>query len=167
MPAITPVNITEVSVRARELGIHEFEVAGLGRGPFRCVSYEKGSTHCQFCGTYIVNIFWVAGSDPSYPDFYVGCECIKRTHDSSSEIYSLVSRYMVDCRREASNALYDRVKEAKRLLGIQVIQESLATVPHPDRVCRERGDTALVWATWVMRNGGLPSKLKVADFLGC
>lgn len=62
--------------------IHVFEVAGLGSAPFTFVGvdYNQKGTHCDYCGTAIVNVFWVRGSCGK--TFKVGCDCIAKTHDA-------------------------------------------------------------------------------------
>lgn len=64
--------------------IHPFERSGLGHGPFECVDYEKRETghgtSCDHCGTYIVHVYFVQDCDGKR--FKVGCDCMRRTHDT-------------------------------------------------------------------------------------
>lgn len=74
--------------------IHPFEIAGLGKGPFRCVGLtvmkyqacrdapvQPGSS-CDFCGTGIMNVFFIQGVDNG-PQFKVGIDCVHKTHDTA------------------------------------------------------------------------------------
>lgn len=72
--------------------VHVFELAGLGKAPFRCVgtqqnwfyvpgvpgSRKPGGT-CNYCGTGIAHECLIQSADGKR--FVVGCECVKRTGD--------------------------------------------------------------------------------------
>lgn len=166
MPTVASNYIRNMALVASTNGQHIFESAGLGTAPFRCVDYSRGNTHCDFCGTYIVRVFWIQGSHEHDARFKVGCECVKRTGDESMSM--LVDRYTEEVRQENYASVRDRLLAVKENLQNESIRQALAAIPHPDRIVAERfGKTALDWCVWVMRFGGMPSKLKVADYLGC
>jgi hypothetical protein len=75
--------------------LHVFEVAGLGKAPFEYVGSGIGRTSCDYCGTAIVNQFFVASADGK--QFVVGCECIKKTDDAN--LVRPVSRALRDMSR--------------------------------------------------------------------
>lgn len=60
--------------------IHQFEEAGLGKAPFHCVDFFEGNENCQFCGTFLKNIFVIQSSD--HKVFAVGSDCVLRTGDA-------------------------------------------------------------------------------------
>lgn len=110
--------------------IHVFEVAGLGSAPFTFVgvNYNQKGTHCDYCGTAIVNVFWVKSSCGK--TFKVGCDCIAKTHDAG------LIRIVDGIKRK-----HDReVREAKakvihaELLAMStdlMMQTELMAKPHP------------------------------------
>jgi hypothetical protein len=71
--------------------IHPFEKAGLGVAPFRCTrvtvaKYQachgapvQPGASCDYCGTGIMNVFWIKGSQPDAAEFRVGCDCVAKT----------------------------------------------------------------------------------------
>jgi hypothetical protein len=71
--------------------VHVFERAGLGLKPFKCVGFEvmkyqacqgapiQPGTCCDYCGTGIMNVFWIVSSDGR--KFKVGCDCVYKTGD--------------------------------------------------------------------------------------
>lgn len=165
MPTLASNFIRNMSLVASANGQHIFEAAGLGMAPFRCVDYGRGSTHCDFCGTYIVRVFWIQGSGNEDTRFKVGCECVKRTGDESMSM--LVERYTEEVRQENYASLRDKLLAVKATLELAHVRATLAETPHPDHVCAAQGKSALDWCTWVMRFGSQNSKLKVAEYLGC
>jgi hypothetical protein len=76
------------------VGVHAFEKAGLGRAPFRCVGFsvEKYQAcpgapiqvggSCAYCGTGIMDTYWIRGSEPGAKTFKVGSDCVRRTGDA-------------------------------------------------------------------------------------
>lgn len=68
----------------REVEVHPFERAKLGRAPFACVDCtiatgEAGDTctRCQFCTTHIKYVYHIKDADGR--KFVVGSECVKQT----------------------------------------------------------------------------------------
>ncbi len=108
---------------------HPFEAAGLGKAPFRCVGRESFAagggagpgvrvlgetsdgvrietspgTSCDYCGTYIINAFWILSSDARR--FKVGCDCVAKTKDAAltKQVKRLVSEAAA-AKRKARNA---------------------------------------------------------------
>ena len=150
--------------------LHCFEEAGLGRAPFRYVGLEEqvlahgqrvlgqvggceittkpGST-CDYCGTYIVNIFVVEGADGNR--FKVGCECIRKTGDAG-----LVLRVNEDVRKMERNKRA-AAKAARATADRELCQAAplgkLAGKPHPTPDRAARGETLADWARWMRDNG--------------
>lgn len=72
--------------------VHVFERAGLGRAPFRFERFEvskyqachgapiQPGTSCDYCGTGIMNVFWIRSADAK--EFKVGCDCVHKTGDA-------------------------------------------------------------------------------------
>ena len=70
---------------------HAFELAGLGKAPFRVTGVTenvfvahpgapaRAGGCCDFCGTGIRYEFWIKSSDGKA--FKVGCDCVKKTGD--------------------------------------------------------------------------------------
>lgn len=71
---------------------HVFEIAGLGKAPFKLVYVEdvyfqeirmaihgipRGS--CDYCSTAITTLFYIDSADGKR--FHVGCECVKKISD--------------------------------------------------------------------------------------
>ena len=74
-----------------EVGKHAFELAGLGKAPFRFVAfrehkitYPDGSVKpggsCDYCATGIILQFQCQSSDGKL--FKVGCDCIRKVGDA-------------------------------------------------------------------------------------
>ncbi len=150
---------------------HVFQEAGLGTAPFKVVGFEvskfqacqgapiQPGTSCDYCGTAIMNVYWVSGIDNSR--FKVGCDCVEKTGD----------RGMIDKVRRMENdrKRKDRhVREAARidrlygLLSMGAIRDDLASRPHPMSFRADEGGKELDWVDWMVRNSGNAGKIKVA-----
>lgn len=78
--------------------IHEFEVAGLGKAPFKCVGVDVGHSRCQYCNTHIKYEFTIESSDGLR--FIVGSDCVMKTSD-------------ITLRNQVNTALKGAKKKAK------------------------------------------------------
>lgn len=147
------------------VGKHAFELAGLGRAPFRFmrvtinkVSYPDGTSKpggsCDYCGTAILNEFWIRSQDGK--ESKVGCDCIAKVGDagllkayrSSPEYRAAQARK----RQEQSKASWEKAKEL-----IEAHKERLANMPHPRGFTnRETGAmlTAHDYAQWMFNHCG-------------
>lgn len=145
--------------------IHCFEAAGLGKAPFsyagmvvQDISYgmrnitvggvqcqtKPGGT-CQYCGTYIVNMFNVESADGK--QFHVGCECIRKTGDSGlirkvEEDVKIMERKKRAARKAKQNADDKELCESTNLA-------SFAGKPHPTPTRAANGETLADWMNWM------------------
>ena len=158
------------------VGMHVFERAGLGKAPFRLVAvYQKhyqacagaplqcgGS--CDFCGTGIVTMCEIVGSDGSR--FKVGKECVRRTGDvgllkaykRSPEVREIarLKREALDARKKA---------EIEAMLADEVTRAALMSTPHPYAARAERGEKMLEWAEWMEKNCGAAGRHRLLKSL--
>lgn len=95
--------------------IHAFEIAGLGKAPFRCVgirenwffipgvpgSKKPGGT-CRFCGACIAHEYEILSADGKR--FVVGCDCVHKTGD----------RGLIDAAKVAQKKRRQELADAKR-----------------------------------------------------
>lgn len=163
--------------------LHPFELAGLGRAPFRFAGMvEQDLCHgerilnreeyqrtgialttrpggsCAYCGTAIVNMFDVISADEKR--FHVGSECIRKTGDAK----------LVKAATAAERAHQRRLKAARdaRALAnlprlILAARRQLRLTPHPRKWRAAQGGTMLEWAVWMVRNAGTRGRLSVAS----
>lgn len=89
---------------------HPWELAGLGRAPFRYVGmYEelfrmpdgsvKAGGSCNYCGQGIRYCFKCVSSDDK--SFVVGCDCIARVHSPAERIVGETEKALKDFKRKA------------------------------------------------------------------
>lgn len=86
--------------------LHPFEKAGLGKAPFWITDFDQAGTDsgrqgttCDFCGTYIVNIFFIKSSDGK--KFVVGSTCVEKTEDE--ELIKVVHEKLKAANRQRRN----------------------------------------------------------------
>jgi len=137
--------------------IHVFEASGLGKAPYQFlgVSVKVGPLKlsdgsevgapgqpmgsCKFCGTGIKYCFDLRSADGK--DFYVGCECIKKSGDRG--LLKVVSTFEKQ-KRQAANEKRRQERRAKQivwaqeshdrcfeLLASSEVKEKLNQKPHP------------------------------------
>lgn len=106
--------------------IHVFEEFGLGKAPFRFIGHvntaanvdqdgmvlidsrggvetrTKPGGSCDFCGTYIVNFYWILSSDNK--KFKVGSSCVEKTYDKG----------LIDAVKKEKNKIAREKRETKR-----------------------------------------------------
>lgn len=156
--------------------IHPFERAGLGVAPFRLVGHEESwfqaapgeprrpGASCDYCGTAIVDTFWIAGTDGRR--FKVGSDCVHKTTKPGTKVRTEVERKV----RTIQNAKRHAREDAKAAGAVELLQDpavraELARHPHPLWFRAERGDTLLQWAEWMLANAGRKGKVEVAAAL--
>lgn len=166
--------------------IHPFERRGLGLAPFQVVGCEErrgpmamrlasgvevqvGAPGqpmgtCDFCGTGIAECWAIRSADGKR--FIVGCECVRKTGDRA--LTSTVNRE-INKRR--------KVAEAKRVAAVRArliastvgdepdhrLHDSLRALPSPNKF--RAGESALDWATWMLRHSGHSGSMKVVRFV--
>jgi hypothetical protein len=105
--------------------IHPFTRAGFGPAPFRCVgmTVEKyqachgapiqPGTTCDYCGTGIMNAYWIENADKSRK-FKVGCDCVAKTNAEVTGFKAAKSQHDKTV-RDARNAKAREARAAARL----------------------------------------------------
>lgn len=162
--------------------MHPFEKVGLGKAPFKFVGmvsqdlrygeailnraeYEKtgiaittkpGGT-CDYCGTYIVQMFKIAGADGK--TFKVGCDCVAKVCGSGER----VSRDV----KQAAKAHASKVRKAREaskgaldLDWLEGNKNALSMLPHPNAWRASNGATLLDYLTWFIAHAGVTGKAK-------
>ncbi len=156
--------------------IHAFEQAGLGKAPFRYIGMEhqdisygqrvvghaggcpimtKPGGTCDYCGTYIVNIFTVESADGNR--FKVGCECVRKTGDAG--LVRNVDRDVkeMERKRRQEKAKAKRIAEAKAtqdaIESLPRVSGILAGIPHPIPAHAAEGRTTLDYVQWLLGYG--------------
>lgn len=111
--------------------VHVFQAAGLGIAPFtfKEVQYDTKGTHCDFCGTAIVNVFWVGSADGKR--FKVGCDCIEKSGDHAliKVVDGIIRRHERLKRAAKAKFIFD---ELVTLMADPAVIASAQAVPHPN-----------------------------------
>lgn len=142
---------------------HKFEIAGLGKAPFKLVGYRElkfqacadapvqpgGS--CDYCGTAIIGAFLIKSSDGK--TFKVGCDCVNKTGDAG--LKRVVAQEKTKLRKIKDQA---RIATAVDRLWDPELREKLAQQPHP--TFPEK--TLLDWINWMIDHAGNAGKVRVA-----
>ena len=148
--------------------IHRFEIAGLGKAPFRFTGEVTEKTYqacpgapvqagssCDYCGTCIRYEFWVRSADGK--EFKTGCDCIHKTGDRGLiQQISAAERKLRDVKNAAAKArkaerLTARVEAAKAKLPS--VRGTLASQLHPNAYYASEGRTLLSYVEWCLENG--------------
>jgi hypothetical protein len=172
--------------------IHPFELAGLGKAPFRFDGIEdtsigagpdgmvrttihegplagldmhtKPGGSCDFCGHYIVTFCWVRSVDGKR--FKVGTDCIAKLDKTVVDPKCLVvkvKRAAAKLRTSKRNAATDRrIAKAIETACRADIATKLFSAPHPNEWRAEKGDSLADWCQWMLLNSGRAGKTKVA-----
>lgn len=104
--------IVEVA-KEQKISMHPFEIAGLGKAPFRCVGMEEkfithptGTTQaagtCDYCGTGIRYCYQIQSFDGK--GFKVGCDCVGKISRSDNRLLSEVEAIKARHQREKKQA---------------------------------------------------------------
>ena len=165
--------------------VHPFELAGLGKAPFKFVgSYtdigpkkwvengvqcESGAPgqpmgSCDFCGTGIAYCFQVKSSDGTTS--VVGSSCVEKTFCKGTRVYTEVERVVRARKREQREKReLLKIEQAREWLTVPSIREALAGYPHPSKYRESLGDTRLDWCDWSLDNAGTSGRLKVFNLI--
>lgn len=151
--------------------IHPFEKKGLGKAPFTYVGIEaqemskgqrvigsvggcemttKPGGTCDYCGTYIVNMFVVESSDGNR--FHVGCDCIRKV--GGDKLVKLVN---ADVKKTAKDKMNKRIAEARANLPQA---HSLRSQPHPNAHLASEGKNLAHYCEWLFANAGESGQLR-------
>jgi hypothetical protein len=162
--------------------MHPFEVAGLGKAPFRYAGmidqdrcygqailnreeYERTGIlvttvpggSCDYCGTYIVDMFKVRSADGK--TFKVGCDCIGKLDPQLAEEISADVRKLQRAKRAATKAR--KLATVADMLADTETREAIAARPHPIAARAANGATLLDWCGWMMAHSGAAGKSRV------
>ena len=153
--------------------IHAFEIAGLGKAPFKFVGFEEkwhvigngsaqrqAGSSCDFCGTGIAYVYWILSSDGR--QFKVGCDCVQKTGDYG--LRKVIDAHVAEHKRNLANKRADAKIEAGMAL-LQASEEKLKSMPHPNEYFATNGKTMLDWCQWMLQNSGRKGKLEVVKKL--
>ncbi len=156
--------------------IHCFEAAGLGKAPFtydgvvyqeiaygnRVVNLKgangqivqcetKPGGTCDYCGTYIVNMFKIKSSDGR--TFKVGCDCLMKTGDSGlirivNDEIKAMERKRRQARKIAKETADKQTCEDARAAGFN----GFNSAPHPIPHHAHDGRTMADYLRWLVDN---------------
>jgi hypothetical protein len=172
--------------------IHPFELAGLGKAPFRFDGiedtsigagpdgmvrttihegpnagldvYTKPGGSCDLCGHYIVTFCWVRSADGKR--FKVGTDCIAKLDKSVDDprcLKAKVKRAAAKLATAKRNRAADqRIAKAIETMASSEVAAKLAVEPHPNEWRAEQGDTLADWCEWMLSHAGRAGKTKVA-----
>jgi len=168
----------DITAATAEMSGHPFEVAGLGKAPFRFVGmaeqdlrygeailnrgeYErtgiaittKPGGSCAYCGTYIGNMYNVRSADGRV--FHVGSECVNKTGDAKLIGAIKVERRKADRVKRAAKTVANK-SELATLLACPVAREALAAAPHPKPAAWRPAseNTLLAYVEWMSVRAG-------------
>lgn len=153
-------------METQTIKIHKFELAGLGKAPFRFVGQTEskfvaapgvparpGST-CDYCGTPIMECYWIRSADGK--ESKVGCDCILKYGDSGLKKVAQGKR--AEKRREQARARTDEKRktlpEMIRAILASPAGLELKNEPHPHAWRAENGETLWDSYEWFSRNAG-------------
>jgi len=168
--------------------VHKFEIAKLGKAPFKVIGshvdvgpkvwvengirFECGAEGqpmgtCDYCGTGIKFCFTIKGVDGR--KFVVGSSCVEKTNAKGTRVYNDVERQMLKYKREIRHANEaKKIEELKGLLADPIIRAELGSYPHPYKYRRdELGESLLNFGDWTVENPmcGVTAKLKCLRYL--
>ena len=160
--------------------IHPFEVAGLGRAPFRCIDVVErtyvacqGATvqpggSCAFCGQGIKTCCVIKSADGR--KFDVGSDCVAQlAKDCARTDNERAARALVD----AANAIKTRKANARKDVAIEAARETFAANRETldgmiwDGVVKHSHGPRSVGAQleWMFSNGGRTLKMRAVKIL--
>lgn len=151
-----------------EIGKHAFELAGLGKAPFRFVGMSektfkagdqiKAGGTCAYCSTGIRHCCHIVSADGK--TFVVGTDCVNKTGDSGIiKAYKNSAEYRKYQRESRYIRELKKIDEVKKLLAENA--DKLSMFPHPRGFKdRETGKpmTFLDYCNWYMANAGNSGK---------
>jgi hypothetical protein len=130
----------------------EYERTGIA------VTTKPGGT-CDYCGTYIVNMFQVESADGRR--FKVGSDCIAKTGDEG--LRKVVDREVARRRKEAAaQRALAKIGEVEAALADDATRAKLAALPHPRNFS---GLSLLDYCEWMLAHAGRKGKCTVAKIV--
>lgn len=165
--------------------VHPFELAGLGKAPFRVVGFSvrkyqacqgapvQPGASCDYCGTGIMNVFEILSSDAR--KFVVGCDCVAKTGDvkliAEVKASQAERRAAAKQARNVARAEARKSTAAERFAALPAdLHEAFADCTHPivvdiARRAREHGDVSASQAELVRKLYG--EFIGRRDAVGC
>lgn len=151
---------------------HVFEKSDLGIAPFRLLRVDmveqdpdgpRRGTSCDYCGTYITNLFFCESSDGK--KFVIGSTCVEKLGDAG--LTDAAKSEVTNHRRELREAKWRaqmepiwekerneaRMAAQKRLTEFDRVKPILAKQPHPNDYFASQGKTKLDYLLYFI--GGL------------
>lgn len=170
--------------------VHTFEMAGLGKAPFRyvgmvaqdieygrrrlnsrdeavSVTTAPGGT-CDACGTYIVDMFRIVSSDGQ--ESVVGCDCILKVAQTVQERKKFDADVKALKKVKAQVAaekkkLRDKARVQAAIERLPFVCGTLAEQPHPQKFLASQGKTLLNYVRWMFDNAGLSGQVQAAKIV--
>lgn len=108
-------------------GVHPFELAGLGRGPFSLEDvFDAGcvNAECDYCSTAIRYQFWCLSHDGKR--FKVGVDCIRKIAHADNRLASAAELEMAkltQAQREEKRRLRAKMAERRREIALAAERE--------------------------------------------
>jgi len=119
------------------MNVHEFELAGLGKAPFRFVALTEKSDGCHFCAHGILWRCHIVSADNKH--FHVGTDCVKKTGDKG--LIDTVKAEQRRIRREKAQAK----REAARLAGQQAQRDKNGGLTDWEFTQKQHADNHKIW----------------------
>lgn len=151
--------------------IHDFELSGLGKAPFRFLGYEtklftphpgapsKPGGTCDRCWTAITICFQFESADGKR--FKVGSTCVEkfgRTYDVVTPVKAALRKI---------NRMKRRAREEVKITWLKAnlnkARAVLQSRPHPQKWASDKGKTAWDSAIWMILHAGNAGKIKLAS----
>jgi len=142
------------------VGVHKFEVAGLGKAPFTfismttsiwrsgCGTVTKPGSSCDYCGTAICNVFNIRSQDGRMSK--VGCDCIMKAGDEGIlKAYKSTPEYRKAQKEKRALKNAAVVKELNAL--IEKLTPTFQAMPHPWGSTDYKTGKPLSYLDWIIR----------------
>ena len=154
---------------------HPFEIAGLGKAPFRFVGAYvskfqavpgdpscpiQPGTSCDYCAAGIMTVCVIRSSDGR--EFKVGCDCVLKVGDKG--LARKVSAEVAKRRTESAHARADK-RIAEAVAELPAVADKLRAQPHRNAWQAENGLTMLDCVEWLLANAGRKGKLEAAKIV--
>jgi hypothetical protein len=145
---------------------HKFELAGLGKAPFRIVGAYvskfqavpgdpncpiQPGTSCDYCGQGIMNVVRVRGADGK--EFKVGYDCAGKVGDAG--LKKALAPHLTKLKNTLAD---DRIAATRTALADEATRAKLAALPHPKGF---ESKTLLDWCEWMLRHSGRAGSIRV------
>lgn len=162
--------------------IHKFEIAQLGRAPYQLLKVEmreqdpegpKVGTSCDYCATYITNVFFCQSSDGM--KFVLGSSCIEKLGDKGLIDQAKAKQREINREKQQAKrqAEWEAASEERRKFQLAYVAEQklkaverdvhnlaeyervikkIQAQPHPNAFFARKGKTMLDYLTYFWDN---------------